>query len=264
MEGKKDMSYQNLLFEKQERIGIITMNRPKALNALNNDTLKELSAALEVIKDSADIKGVIITGSGKSFVAGADIAQMANYTSEDARVYMEFAQETFNRIELMGKPFIAAVNGFALGGGCELAMACDIRLASENAIFGQPEVNLGLIPGFGGTQRLTRLIGSGLAKELIYTGRNIKAGEAREIGLVNKVVAPEALLQEALDMMKLITSKSGIAIRYAKVAINRGADTDIYKALELEKDLISLCFATEDQKEGCKAFLEKRPPSFKY
>jgi enoyl-CoA hydratase len=150
-----------------------------------------------------------------------------------------------------------------LGGGCELAMACDIRLASENALFGQPEVNLGLIPGFGGTQRLTRLVGSGLAKELIYTGRNVKAAEAKELGLVNKVVAAEALLTEALAMMKLIVSKSGIAIRYAKVAINRGADTDIYKALELEKDLISLCFATADQKEGCKAFLEKRAPNFK-
>jgi enoyl-CoA hydratase len=257
------MAYENLLFEKKDNIAVITMNRPKALNALNNDTLKELDAALTVIKEDAGIKGAVITGSGKAFVAGADIAQMADNTSEQARVYMEFAQEVFNRIELMGKPFIAAVNGFALGGGCELSMACDIRIASENAVFGQPEVNLGLIPGFGGSQRLPRLIGLGMARELIYTGRNVKADEAKALGLANKVVPADALLDEALAMMKIIVSKSGIAIRYAKIAINRGADTDIYKAMELEKDLISLCFATEDQKEGCKAFLEKRPAKFK-
>jgi enoyl-CoA hydratase len=188
---------------------------------------------------------------------------MADYTSEEGRAYMEFAQDVFNRIELMGKPFIAAVNGYALGGGCELSMACDLRIAAETAVFGQPEVNLGLIPGFGGSQRLPRLVGIGVARELIYTGRNVKAEEAKAIGLVNKVVPGEDLLDEALAMMTTIVSKSGIAIRYAKIAINKGADTDIYKALELEKDLIALCFATADQKEGCKAFLEKRPPQFK-
>jgi enoyl-CoA hydratase len=256
------MSFENILFEKRDRVALITMNRPNALNALNNDTLKELDAVLSEIKDSTQIKGAIITGSGKAFVAGADISQMAEYNSEQGRAYMEFAQEIFNRIELMGKPFIAAVNGYALGGGCELAMSCDIRLASDKAVFGQPEVNLGLIPGFGGTQRLSRLVGPGITKELIYTGRNVKADEAKSIGLVNKVVPADSLLDEALGMMQTIVSKSGIAIRYAKVAINRGADTDIYKALELEKDLISLCFATEDQKEGCRAFLEKRPAKF--
>jgi enoyl-CoA hydratase len=257
------VSYENLLFEKEDRIALITMNRPKALNALNNDTLKELDAVLAIIQDSADIKGAIITGSGKAFVAGADIAQMAEYSSEQGRAYMEIGQNVFNRIELMGKPFIAAVNGYALGGGCELAMACDIRLASDAAVFGQPEVNLGLIPGFGGSQRLPRLIGPGMARELIYTGRNVKADEARVLGLANRVVPADSLMQEAREMMKTIVSKSGIAVRYAKVAINRGADTDIYKALELEKDLISLCFSTEDQKEGCRAFLEKRPAQFK-
>lgn len=256
------MEFANLIFEKKDRIAVITMNRPSALNALNNATLQDLNGALDIIKDSPDIAGAIITGSGKAFVAGADISQMVDNTSEEARVYMEFAQETFNRIELMGKPFIAAVNGFALGGGCELSMVCDIRLASEKAVFGQPEINLGLIPGFGGTQRLPRLVGPGIAKELIYTGRNIKADEALSLGLVNKVVPAESLLDEAMAMMKLIVSKSRIALRYAKVAINRGADTDIYKGLELEKDLISLCFATEDQKEGCRAFLEKRPAKF--
>ena len=259
---EKHMEFANLLFEKRDNIALITMNRASALNALDNATLKDLDAALTVIKDSADIKGAVITGSGKAFVAGADIAQMAENTSEQARAYMEFAQDTFNRIEMMGKPFIAAVNGYALGGGCELAMVCDIRIASDKAVFGQPEINLGLIPGFGGTQRLTRLVGPGLAKEMIYTARNLKAEEALAAGLVNKVVPADALLDEALGMMRGIVAKSGIAVRYAKIAINRGADTDIYKALELEKDLISLCFSTDDQKEGCRAFLEKRPARF--
>ena len=256
------MDFANLVFDVRDGIALITMNRPSALNALNNATLQDLNAALDIIKEDQGIGGAVITGSGKAFVAGADIAQMVDNTSEQARVYMEFAQETFNRIELMGKPFIAAVNGYALGGGCELAMVCDIRLASDKAVFGQPEINLGLIPGFGGTQRLPRLVGPGIAKELIYTGRNVKADEALSIGLVNRVVSGESLLDEAMDMMKLMLSKSRIALRYAKVAINRGADTDIYKGLELEKDLISLCFATDDQTEGCRAFLEKRPANF--
>ncbi|MCL1939292.1 MAG: enoyl-CoA hydratase-related protein [Desulfovibrionaceae bacterium] len=255
-------TFSNLVFETHERIATITMNRPSAMNALNNDTLKELNEALTIIKDSDAIKGAVITGAGKAFVAGADISQMADYNSRQARIYMGYAQETFNRIELMEKPFIAAVNGYALGGGCELAMACDIRLASEKAVFGQPEINLGLIPGFGGSQRLTRFVGQGLAKELIYTGRMMPAEEALRLGLVNKMLPPDELMPEALKMMKLIAEKSGVALAYAKTAINRGVDTDIYKALELEKDLISLCFATEDQKEGCRAFLEKRPANF--
>lgn len=256
------MEFANLLFERRDNIVLITMNRPSALNALNDATLKDLNKALDAIQEDSGIKGAIITGTGKAFVAGADISQMAEYTSEQGRAYMEFAQETFNRIERMGKPFIAAVNGYALGGGCELAMVCDIRILSDKAMFGQPEVNLGLIPGFGGTQRLPRLVGPGRAKELIYTGRNVKAEEAVAMGLGNAVVPADTLIDEAFNMMKLIVSKSGIAIRYAKVAINKGADTDIYKALELEKDLIALCFATEDQKEGCRAFLEKRPAKF--
>lgn len=257
------MELSNVLFSVEDHIGLITMNRPSALNALNNDTLRELNAVLDVIRDDTTIHGVIITGAGKAFVAGADIAQMVNNDSETARAYMEFAQETFNRIELMGKPFIAAVNGFALGGGCELAMVCDIRFASDKAVFGQPEVNLGLIPGFGGTQRLPRLVGAGIAKELIFTGRTVKADEAKAIGLVNQLTTAEDLLPEAKKMMATIIAKSGIAIRYAKIAINRGMDCDIYKALELEKDLIALCFSTEDQKEGCRAFLEKRPAQFR-
>jgi enoyl-CoA hydratase len=257
------MDFKNLLFEKKDGFALITMNRPKALNALNTETLEELGKAVSLVKENPELKGAIITGAGKAFVAGADIAQMAEYTSEQSRVYMEFGQEVFNSIEMLGKPVIAAVNGFALGGGCELCMACDLRLASENAVFGQPEINLGLIPGFGGSQRLPRLVGITMAKELLFTGRNLKADEAKAIGLVNRVVPADALLEEAMKMMRLMASKSGIALRYAKVAVNRGFDADIYQALELEKDLISLCFATEDQKEGCRAFLEKRAAKFK-
>lgn len=256
------MEFENILFERKENIVVITMNRPKALNALNDATLKDLNKALDAIQEDAGIKGVIITGADRAFVAGADISQMVNYNSEQARAYMEFAQETFNRIELSGKPFIAAVNGFALGGGCELSMACDIRLASDKAKFGQPEITLGIIPGFGGSQRLPRLVGPGIAKELIYTGRMVDAAEAVAIGLANKVYPADKLLEEAMKMMQTIVKMSGIAVRYAKIAINRGADTDIYKALELEKDLIALCFSTDDQKEGCRAFLEKRPAKF--
>lgn len=256
------MELMNLVFERRDKVALITMNRPAALNALNDATFKELNQVLDIIKNDAGIKGGIVTGAGKSFIAGADIAQIANYTSEEGRPYIELAQETINRFELMGKPFIAAVNGYALGGGCELAMACDIRIASNKATFSQPEINLGLIPCFGGTQRLPRLVGPALAKEMIYTGRTLRAEEALAIGLVNKVVSAETLLDEAFSMMESIVSKSGIAVRYAKIAINRGADTDIYKALELEKDLEALCFATEDHKEGCRAFLEKRPPKF--
>ena len=256
------MEFANILFERKDNIVQITMNRPKALNALNDATLKDLNKALDAIQEDAGIKGVIITGADRAFVAGADISQMADYNSEQARAYMEFAQETFNRIEQSGKPFIAAVNGFALGGGCELSMACDIRLVSEKAKFGQPEITLGIIPGFGGSQRLPRLVGPGIAKELIYTGRMVDAAEAVAIGLANKVYPADKLLEEAMKMMQTIVKMSGIAVRYAKIAINRGADTDIYKALELEKDLIALCFSTADQKEGCHAFLEKRPAKF--
>jgi enoyl-CoA hydratase len=256
------MSFENILFEKRDRVALITMNRPKAMNALNNLTLKEIDVAVSAINDDPGIKGAIITGSGKAFVAGADISQMQNYNSEQGRAYAETAQNVFNHIELLDKPFIAAVNGYALGGGCEISMACDIRIASDKAIFGQPEVNLGLIPCFGGTQRLSRLVGVGIAKELIYTGRNVSAEEAKSLGLVNKVVAAEALLDEAFAMMNIITSKSGVSIRNCKLAINRGINTDLYSALELEKDLFGLCCAVSDAKEGMSAFLEKRPAKF--
>lgn len=238
------------------------MNRPSALNALNDDTLKELEQVFDNIEKNPDIKAVIITGSGKAFVAGADIRQMADYGPQQARAYMSRAQRIFNRIEEIEKPVMAAVNGYALGGGCELAMACDFRFASEKAIFGQPEINLGVIPGFGGSQRLPRLTNAGLAKELLLSGRNVGAEEAWRIGLVNRVCAPDALMAEALETMRVIASKPASALSYAKVAVNNGRDCDLKKALELEADLISLCFATEDQKEGMRAFLEKRPAKF--
>lgn len=257
------MKLENILFEVKDRIATVTMNRPAAMNALNGATLEELNLVLNEIENNADIKGVILTGSGKAFVAGADISQMANYNPEEARAYMSQAQKVFNRIEGIGKPFLAAVNGYALGGGCELSMACDFRFASEKAMFGQPEITLGIIPGFGGSQRLPRLVNPGIAREMIYSGRMIKSAEALSIGLVNKVCEPEKLLEEATATMAGIVAKPSTALRNAKIAINSGMDTDIYKAIELELELISLCFSTEDQKEGMKAFLEKRAPQFK-
>ncbi len=257
------MEFQNLLFEVTDRIVLITMNRPKALNALNNDLLTDLDNALTEVANNPNIKGAIITGAGeKSFVAGADISQMATYTPEECRDYMAFAQRVFNKIEQTEKPIMAAVNGFALGGGNELCMACDFRYASEKAVFGQPEVNLGIMPGFGGSQRLPRLVNPGIAKEIIFSGRNLKADEALRIGLVSKVCAPESLLEESMAIMKTICSKPAHSLRYCKVSINRGMDTDLYKAIGLELELVSLCFANPDQKEGMAAFLEKRPAKF--
>ena len=213
--------------ELEGKLAVLTMNRPKALNALNDQTLDELERLFTAIEKDREVLGVILTGEGRAFVAGADISQMSGYGVEEGRLYSDRAQKLFNKIEILEKPVIAAVNGFALGGGCELAMSCDIRIASEKAVFGQPEANLGLMPCFGGTQRLPRLVGTGVAKELIYTCRQVKAQEAKEIGLANKVVPAETLLEEAKAMMAMILSKSPIAIGYCKTAINRGADTDL-------------------------------------
>lgn len=253
---------ENIRVQQDGNIVVITMNRPKALNALNDQTLGELDCVFTCLETEREVLGVIITGEGKGFVAGADISQMQSYGSEEGRNYANRAQTLFNKIEALEKPVIAAVNGYALGGGCELAMSCDIRIASEKAVFGQPEANLGVIPCFGGTQRLPRLVGTGIAKELIYTGRQVKAEEAKEIGLVNKVVPAESLLEEAKAMLALIATKAPIAIRYAKVAINRGMDVDLRAGLELEKDLAAITFGTEDKQEGMDAFLAKRPAEF--
>ena len=238
------------------------MNRPKALNALNDQTLQELDSIFTFLEGDKEVLGVIITGEGKGFVAGADISQMQSYKSEEGRNYANRAQSLFNKIEGLEQPVIAAVNGYALGGGCELSMSCDFRIASEKAVFGQPEANLGVIPCFGGTQRLPRLIGTGRAKELIYTGRQVKADEALSIGLVNQVVTPEELLNEAKKVMLTILEKAPIAIRMSKVAINRGMDVDLRAGLELEKDLAAITFGTKDKQEGMDAFLEKRAPKF--
>lgn len=252
-----------ILLNKDENIGILTINRPKALNALNSEVLDELNKAIDQVIEDDNIHILIITGEGKAFVAGADIGQMKDMDVFEAREFAKKGLSIFRKIELMEKPVIAAVNGYALGGGCELAMACDIRIASDKAKFGQPEVGLGITPGFGGTQRLARIVGIPKAKELIFTGETINAEEALRIGLVNKVVAAESLMEEALTMARKIASKGQLAVRYSKVAINRGIETDIETGLAMERELFGLCFATEDQKEGMGAFLEKRSPNFK-
>lgn len=257
------MEYQKLIIEKQERICIVRINNPEALNALNTKILVELSQAFDEIAADAQTDVVILTGEGRAFVAGADIAEMSVLKADEGKRFGRLGADVFRKIELLDKPVIAAVNGYALGGGCELAMACDIRIASVKAKFGQPEVGLGITPGFSGTQRLPRLVGLGKAKELIYTAAVIHAEEACRIGLVNKVVEPEELMNECLAMASAIASKAQLAVRYAKEAINRGIETDIETGIDIETGLFGLCFATADQKEGMEAFLWKRKPEFK-
>lgn len=250
----------NLRLEVENEIAVLTIDRPKALNALNSETLTELQAVLTDIESRDDVKVIILTGGGeKAFVAGADISEMVNLTAAEATAFGMRAAEPFFKLMNMRQVTIAAVNGFALGGGCEIAMACDIRIASENAKFGQPEVGLGIIPGFGGTQRLARLVGMGRAKELIFTCDTIKAEEAYRIGLVNKVVPQAELLDTAKAMAGKITSKGSYAVSIAKTAINNGYDMDIKNAVELEANLFGLTCSTHDKKEGMTAFLEKRP-----
>lgn len=258
------MAYENVILEKESRIALLSINRPKALNALNADTLLDIKSAVEaVIADSA-IDVLIITGVGdKAFVAGADIAYMQKLPALEARAFAILGQQVFRLIETMDKPVITAVNGFALGGGCELAMACDIRLASDKALFGQPEVGLGITPGYGGTQRLPRLIGEGRAKELIYSANNINAEEAFRVGLVNHVYPADLLMEEAKKLAKKISSKAPLAVRLSKNQITRGMQADIDTAMLIEADMFGLCFATEDQQEGMAAFIEKRKADFK-
>lgn len=248
--------------EKQGHVGIVTIDRQEALNALNSQVLSDLDAVIDQVAADDEIYVMILTGAGRSFVAGADIGEMKGFSSIDGKKFGVHGGGVFLKLENLSKPVIAAVNGFALGGGCELSMACDIRLASEKARFGQPEVGLGITPGFGGTQRLPRIVGVSKAMELILTAKTIKADEAKAIGLVNKVVAPEALLDEAKAMMGGIISKAPMAVRYAKVAINKGVNMDLMNGLELEKDVAALAFASEDAKEGTAAFLAKRPAVF--
>ncbi len=249
---------ENVLIAKEGHVATITINRPKALNALSTAVLTDLNAALDEVAADQDVYALIITGAGeKSFVAGADIAEMKDKSVEEAAEYGKFGNAVFRKIETFRCPVIAAVNGFALGGGCELAMSCDIRVASENAVFGQPEVGLGITPGFGGTQRLARLVGAGIAKEMIYTARNIKAERAAQIGLVNQVVAGADLMETVMKMAKGIAKNAPIAVAYAKKAINEGLQTDIDGGIAIEVDEFSKCFATEDQTYGMTCFLEK-------
>ena len=244
-------------FEKEDYIGIITINRPQALNALNSQVLDELNEVLDSV-DSNETRALILTGEGdKSFVAGADIGEMSALTKAEGEAFGKKGNDVFRKLETLEIPVIAAINGFALGGGCEISMSCDIRICSENAIFGQPEVGQGITPGFGGTQRLARLVGPGMAKQMIYTGRNIKADEAYRIGLVNAVYPQEELMAAAKKMASGIAMQAPIAVRACKKAINDGLDVDMDQAIVIEEKLFGSCFETEDQKMGMGNFLEK-------
>lgn len=257
------MECNNLIIEISDDVAIVTINRPKALNALNGETMEELHRAFTLLEKDQRVNVIILTGAGKkAFVAGGDITYLHNLQPITSREFALYGQQILNFIEALDKPVIAAVNGFALGGGCELAMACDIRLASDTARFGQPEVNLGVIPGFAGTQRLSRLVGKGRAKELLFTGEMITAQEAWRIGLVNKVVPQEELLQAAKKMARKISEKGPQAVRFCKAAVNNGLEMEIDRASAYEADLFALCFATKDQTEGMSAFIEKRPAKF--
>ena len=249
----------NILLEKKGLIAVATINRPKALNALNSEVLTDLDELVSAVKADADIRALVITGSGeKAFVAGADIGEMSTLTKEGGEAFGKHGNNVFRAIETLPIPTIAAVNGFALGGGCELSMACDIRICADTAVFGQPETGLGITPGFGGTQRLARLVGMGMAKQLVYSALNIKADEAYRIGLVNAVYPQAELMENVLKLAGKIAKNAPIAVRNCKKAINDGISLPIEKAVEVEEKLFGSCFETCDQKEGMNAFLEKR------
>ena len=256
------MEYMNVILETKPGILVVKFNRPHALNALNSEMLAEIKSLFEDEKLMSGVKVIIMTGEGKSFIAGADISEMKVYNPMEAREFSQFGMDIFRKIELIEKPVIAAINGFALGGGCELAMACDMRIAGDKAKFGLPEVGLGITPGFGGTQRMARLVGVAKAKELIFTGKSIGARDAEKIGLVNEVVPQEKLMERALELAEEICRKSQIAVKYAKTAINRGVETDMDTGMTIEKNIFGLCFASGDQKEGMEAFLEKREANY--
>ena len=254
---------QSVLYEKKGAVAYVTVNRPRVLNALNQQTWADLQTAFEQARDDRDVRGAILTGTGdKAFIAGADISELAHVTAVEAEQSSSFGQAVLNLIEDLGKPVIAAVNGFALGGGCETAMACTIRVAAENAKFGQPEVKLGLLPGGGGTQRLPRLVGKGRALQLILSAETINAAEAHRIGLVNEVVPAADLIPRAEAILKQIFANAPIAVKYSLEAVNKGLETSQSEGLALEASFFGLCAATEDKKEGTSAFLEKRAAKF--
>ena len=258
------MAYENIVFEVEQGIATLTFNRPKALNALNGALLTELSDALDTVEANEDIRVLVLTGAGdKSFVAGADITELATFNPLQGKLFARKGQLIISRLQSLAIPVIAAVNGFALGGGSEIALASDFIYASETAMFGLPEITLGIIPGFGGTQRLPRLIGANKAKEMVFTGKLIKADEAEKIGMVNKVVGPEALMEETMKTAKQIASKGKVSLRAAKQAINSGLNVDLATGCQIEADAFALCMASVDGKEGTRAFIEKRKPEFK-
>ena len=257
------LTLENVLYEKKDSIAYVTLNRPKVLNALNKKTWADLRTAFEAARDDAAVRGVILTGAGdKAFIAGADISELANVSAVEAEESSTFGQDVLNLVENLGKPVIAAINGFALGGGCETAMACTIRVASEHAKFGQPEVKLGLIPGGGGTQRMPRLVGKGRALQIILSGEIISAQEAYRIGLVNEVVPAADVITRAEAILKQIFSNAPIAVKYSLEAVNKGLETSVAEGLSLEASLFGLCAGTEDKREGTQAFLQKRAPQF--
>src|SRR5262245_57525026 len=256
-------TFANLLYEKRDGIAYVTLNRPKVLNALNRATWEDLRAAFEDARKDPTIRGVVLTGAGdKAFIAGADIGELAQVSALEAKESSQFGQDVLNVIENLGKPVVAAINGFALGGGCETAMACTIRIAAENAKFGQPEVKLGLLPGGGGTQRLPRLVGKGRALQLILSGEVITAQEAYRIGLVNEVVPASSLIQRAEAILRQIFANAPVAVKFSLEAVNKGLDTSQAEGLSLEASFFGICAATEDKKEGTAAFLAKRAPQF--
>jgi enoyl-CoA hydratase len=257
------MSYQNIKFETRDQIAYVTINRPDKLNALNMATMEELRAAFTSIKDDAGVRVVILTGEGpKAFVAGADIGELSKHNTVSAKEYTHKGQSVLDLIENLGKPVIACINGFALGGGCELALACTMRLASDNAKLGQPEVKLGIMPGYGGTQRLPRLIGKGMAMQLLLTGEQISAAEALRVGLVNEVVPQADLIKRAEEISAKIIANAPLAVQYTLEAVNHGMEMTLPEGLYLEATLFGVCCATEDKNEGTRAFLEKRAAQF--
>jgi enoyl-CoA hydratase len=261
--GSEKLDYHNLILTKEDEIGIVTINRPKALNALNIEVFSELYTMFSEIENNPAIRVVILTGNGKAFVAGADILEMKDRNSVNIEEFVKIARKAGDAIYHLSKPVIAAINGYAFGGGEELSLACDLRIASENAQFGQQEINLGIIPGGGAIQRLTRLVGMTKAKEIVYTGDVIGARTALEIKLINKVVPADSLMDEARALAKKLLGKSSVALAYAKKAFNTGADMSLAAGMDLDESYFARCFATEDQKEGMQAFVEKREPEFK-